>query len=814
MTRGGVRLAEDAIVRGTDRGLVIGDDLGTHLLGDRDLGRFAAGLLPLLDGTRRRDEIARSAGGGLAAHATQFLELLDARGLLHEGAPQGPTGSGGPRPPFLPGAAPDAERRLAAATVTLYGRGPWGSEAVRHLARAGAGRIVLADEEDTDEDGGEDGHGEEDGGGEGGNQRARPVDPAHRDHRPRERAELQRLLTAEAPHCEVRSIPVDRLGSQLAGVPPTPGLLLIALRSSDVRRHLGIARLAGATATPQLYATLKGPERIVGPLVVPDASACWNCCRLRETACSAVPWAERTVQAARAGRVLPSAVAADTDPRSAALGAELALVALRFLTAPDTAPAGVLRVHNSLTGGTREHRVLRMPRCEVCGTPPRAAAPATTRPRTHARTLTRRTAPMTVHELREHLVDPRVGVVRRAGTLRSDVCPTLVRAYAVLGCYTEDADLRDGQVTSPGANEWCGGRAFTEDEALTGALGEAVERYCAAVPPAAARTARAGELDGEVLDPRRLGLYSPRQYASPGFPYRPYDPRTPYTWVRGAWLDGTGEVWLPADQTHYLAGGGVLAQVTTNGLAAGRGHADAAHRATLELVERDALLRAWFTRTPPPALDLGPGSQGAGGQVARLVQDLGAHGLNVRFHLLPAAGGVPVVLCVGLGDGRRWPAVTVTSAAHPSGRTAVVKAALEQAQTVLALRAELEAGRRPPTRDAEVVTFVDHALRYARPGARRRLSFLTAGTDVVDLRNLPDPPPAEQTTARLAARLGTPVAIADVTSADLTATGLRVARALAPGLQPLHCGAGLERLADARRRYGARAPHTAPHPMC
>ncbi|MER7674375.1 TOMM precursor leader peptide-binding protein [Kitasatospora sp. NPDC096128] len=598
---------------------------------------------------------------------------------------------------------------------------------------------------------------------------------------------------------------MNRLRAQLAGVPPTTGLLLIALRSSDTRRHLGIARLARAAATPHLYATLKGPEGIVGPLVVPGTSACWNCCRLRETACSAVPWAERTVQAARASRALPSA-ATDAGPRSAALGAELALAALRFLTTPDAAPAGVLRVHNTLTGGTREHRVLRMPRCEVCGTPPRPAAPATAR--------APRTTPMTVHELRDHLVDPRVGVVRRAGTLRSDICPTLVRAYAVLSCYTEDADLRDGQVTSPGAAEWCGGRAFTEDEALTGALGEAVERYCAAVPPAVARTARAGELDGEVLDPRRLGLYSPQQYARPGFPYRPYDPQTPYTWVRGAWLDGTGEVWLPADQAHYSAGGGVLAQVTTNGLAAGRDHADAAHRATLELVERDALLRAWFTRTPPPALDLGPGSEGAGSQVARLVQDLGAHGLDVRFHLLPAAGGVPVVLCVGLGDGRRWPAVTVTSAAHPSSRTAVVKAVLEQAQTVLALRTELEAGRRPPTRDADVVTFIDHALRYARPGARRRLSFLTAGTGMVRLQDLPDPPLVEQTTARLADRLGVPVAVADVTSADLTATGLRVARALAPGLQPLHCGAGLERLADARRRYGARSLHTAPHPMC
>ncbi|MEU2589194.1 hypothetical protein ABZ612_41775 [Streptomyces avermitilis] len=78
-------MASGVVVRGTDRGLVIGDDLGTQLLGE--LGTFAAGLLPLVDGTRSRAEIARAAGAELAAHASQLLDLLDRRGLLHESCP-------------------------------------------------------------------------------------------------------------------------------------------------------------------------------------------------------------------------------------------------------------------------------------------------------------------------------------------------------------------------------------------------------------------------------------------------------------------------------------------------------------------------------------------------------------------------------------------------------------------------------------------------------------------------------------------------------------------------------------------------------
>jgi ribosomal protein S12 methylthiotransferase accessory factor len=747
--------------------------LGTQLLGGRELGTFAAGLLPLIDGTRSRAEIARAAGAELAAHASQLLDLLDRRGLLHESSPDEHPMKERLAPLPFPDLASEDESRLASATVTLYGLQPWGTEAVRHLMKAGVGRVVMVEPDNHDDSAG--------------------------------LFNFVNRLAGEAPHCDVRWIPAHRLHAHLSDVPPSKNLLLIALGSLDVRRHLDIARLAQATRTQHVYGTLKGLEGIVGPLVTPGVSACWNCCRLREAACSSTPWAERLVQAVRATQNLPAASPApDAGPLPVALGAHLALAALKFLAAPTTNPPGGLQVHNFVTAGTTHHYVARMPRCEVCSGPPRPSGPP----------APARRSPMTVRELHDYLVDPRIGIVRRAGTLRSDICPTLIRAYAILSSYTEDTDLRDGQSAPPGPSEWCGGRAFTEDEALMSALGESVERYCAAVPPRTARTARARDLDGDVLDPRSLGLYSPQQYARPGFPYHPYDPQAQYAWVRGVWLDCTGEVWLPADQVHYRARGGVLAQVTTNGLAAGRDREDAAQRATLELIERDALLRAWFTRTPPARLDIGSGSCVATGhRVARLVQDLEAHGLAVRFYLLPAAGGVPVVLCLGLGDGLRWPAATVTTAAHPSGPTAVEKAVLEQAQTVFALRDVIEGGRRPLARDSDVVTFIDHALRYAGPGAQRSLSFLMSSSEVVKMRDLPDPPADEKSTARLAARLGTPVAIADVTSDDIAVTGLRVVRALAPGLQPLHCGAGLERLGDSRQ-YGAKALYTTPHPMC
>ncbi|MGR4854758.1 YcaO-like family protein [Streptomyces sp. LARHCF252] len=413
-------------------------------------------------------------------------------------------------------------------------------------------------------------------------------------------------------------------------------------------------------------------------------------------------------------------------------------------------------------------------------------------------------------------MDPRVGVVKSIDIVRSDICPTLIRAYADLSVYTDDTDLSDKNGSAVRVAEKCGGKGFIADDALVGALGEAIERYSAALPPAEVHSARAEDLEGDVLDPSKLVLYGSRQYARPGFPYRHYDPRAHYPWVQGEWLDGTGDVWLPANLVYYTPPGReALAQVTTNGLAAGCGWEDASCRATLELIERDAFLRMWITRTAPVRLDLDGVDSPAIERVARLVRDLQAHDLALGFYLLPAAGDVTVVLCLGLGDGRQWPGAIVGTAASVDPRSAVEKAALEQAYTALYLRDVLASGRRLPKSDAEVRTFLDHALRYAGAGTRRRLSFMVDTTRTVRLSDLPGTGTSGQVSLReLVVRLGVPVAIADVTAGDVAATGVRVVRALSPDLQPLHCGTGLERLGRRQLFRGAGRLYTKPHPMC
>ena len=90
-----------------------------------------------------------------------------------------------------------------------------------------------------------------------------------------------------------------------------------------------------------------------------------------------------------------------------------------------------------------------------------------------------------------------------------------------------------------------------------------------------------------------LALYEDSQYALPDFPYARFEPTQPIHWTRGNWLDTGEPVWVPALPTYFNfhpPRHELCCQVSSNGLAAGVDLADAALRATLELVERDAFM--------------------------------------------------------------------------------------------------------------------------------------------------------------------------------------------------------------------------------
>ena len=147
-------------------------------------------------------------------------------------------------------------------------------------------------------------------------------------------------------------------------------------------------------------------------------------------------------------------------------------------------------------------------------------------------------------EVAPYLVDDRVGIIHEVQELpREPGAPSFFYFYAK-ACNTKAFCGQENFGET-------GGAAVRRGNAMAKAIGEAVERYCAAIydkddlPLAAYETA-----EFRCVSPRKFALYNPIQYATPGFQFIPFEERTSVRWVQA--IDGaTGHTWyVPAAMVH------------------------------------------------------------------------------------------------------------------------------------------------------------------------------------------------------------------------------------------------------------------------
>lgn len=539
--------------------------------------------------------------------------------------------------------------------------------------------------------------------------------------------------------------------------------LAIEVRAAgSVRQGWTLPAWARKAGVPLLSVESGATELRIGPLAMPDQPGCEWCA------------ASRIAGAAGSGPGSPKGATFQPDWR--ALAGEVRAI-LRH-----GAEACRLRGHVLLEsrGQSSLHRVIPMPQCPVCGG---GTAQTGTTPRLSAK------LPMeNIVERLSGWIDPRTGIINRIFIDRpfgsAKGMPFVITA-APPHLADRPGTLRRFPVG------W--GKGLNGSTALLSAVGEAMERYSASLPdPRRLVWARIGELSGDVLDPRECPLYSEQQYRRRGFPYARFDANSVHPWVAGKWLGSRRAVWVPAIFAFLsltVTREQLICQGTSNGLACSTSLEDAARRATLELVERDALLTAWMTGRAASPIEV---TDSASRQI------LAAFECPVETYLLPDSALGFTVLCLARGDGKQYPAATIALGCDPDQATAVKQAVLELAQTGPHLRRLMTSKACPVPRTArDVKSMLDHAAFYFSP--RRAVAFdriLCAGTR--------RQPPAK----------GIRVAIVDVTSADLTGSPFRVARAVSPDLQPISYGYGLDRVPVARIRALGLADDVPPiHPI-
>jgi bacteriocin biosynthesis cyclodehydratase domain-containing protein len=147
-------------------------------------------------------------------------------------------------------------------------------------------------------------------------------------------------------------------------------LVVVAPAADELDRLPAWNRRAHARSLRWLHVRpFDGRFALVGPLVVPDESACHDCVLRRRGSNLGFGRDIFDLEAAPAAAVAPATVAA----LAVALAADLAL---RWVVARDTTLPGVLHVLDTQPELTvSRHLVLRVPRCEVCSQVESAAPP-------------------------------------------------------------------------------------------------------------------------------------------------------------------------------------------------------------------------------------------------------------------------------------------------------------------------------------------------------------------------------------------------------------------------------------------------------
>ncbi|MEK6443849.1 YcaO-like family protein [Pseudonocardia sp. T1-2H] len=420
------------------------------------------------------------------------------------------------------------------------------------------------------------------------------------------------------------------------------------------------------------------------------------------------------------------------------------------------------------------------------------------------------------------LCDEHVGIVSELQEVpRAAGAPDFFQ-YAARACdtraFTHQQNFRNS-----------GGASTDPEAAAAKAVGEAVERYCAAVYdvndlPLVTRR----EADFPCLAPARLALYRAAQYADPGFQFVPFDDDTPARWVP-AFNATTGSLeHVPAPAVFvpyfYYQGSGeapVMEPIST-GLACGRSPLEAALGAVCEVVERDAFTITWQAMIAPPGLD----PAGLDPRNRDRVERFRTAGFEVRILDITTDLGVPAIMTVLLATSPERAALVFAAACAPDPADAVRKALEELEHTRRYSQQIMDRLPRLEVRENHdnVVDQLDHLNFWCDHRNADRADFLSGGGPADLRREVPGRDDGERfrhIVGQLAAA-GHDVLLLDLTTPDVASAGFTVVRAIVPGLHPLYMGhryraLGGSRLWEVPQRLGhpgiVAEDNPAPHPF-
>ncbi len=447
--------------------------------------------------------------------------------------------------------------------------------------------------------------------------------------------------------------------------------------------------------------------------------------------------------------------------------------------------------HCDVVAGTVEdHQLLHHPLCEICAAAGALTAPLPTAESfqkpvqsAHARSLNHR-------QLRKVVQDKVLDVDH--GIVRSLARPTSGRVIPV-------AAANGHSFGGPGSVTWSFGRTGDFGTDWLVACLEAVERLGGIVPCRGQQRVRASfeELGDQAIDPRLFILPELSETDGQGSKFASFSASAPHDWCVGYSIGRARSVLIPLQLAYYGAApsgitNDIFVDENSNGCALGGSLLEAAFHGLLELLERDAFLRHYYTEAvvsvSPPEAFSDPVIDGISARIR-------SEGYTVDFLNLPTGTAAHAVAArLRHDESVTGPNLAFAAGAHLSPRRAARAAVSEVASNIQDISRQdmldkQKRGLELLNTPDDVRSMEDHGLQGWTKESLELRDFRTRSSD-------PPIEPANQISLSEAfgsitdslAEQGIDVIIVNQSHPSLADDGLHCVKVLAPGLLPMTFG--------------------------
>lgn len=398
----------------------------------------------------------------------------------------------------------------------------------------------------------------------------------------------------------------------------------------------------------------------------------------------------------------------------------------------------------------------------------------------------------TLEGIYEYLVDERVGILKKVEEVARTAGEPDIFQFSGTACNTE-AFVREQNFGNTG------GASIHREVAMSKAIGEGVERYCAAIfdideLPLMTRQ----DADFDCADPASFNLFGHEQYEQAGFQWVPFTNETPIRWTPALDMASGRVVHVPAALVwipyffYQGSGDAPIVQPISTGLACHGSFERAAIGGICEAIERDAFTMTWQAQMQRPQIRVETLSDENYDLVRRMEQN----GSKVVLFYLEMDYQVPVVLSVLRGQSPSSPALVFAASADLDPEVATRKALEELAHTrryCYFLKERMEPVEPDFPYHLNIHSQVDHLLYYTSYKNAEACEYVFGSPKRLDFDEIPDrstgsPQQDLATLVREINGVGERVYIAELTTPDVASLGLHVVRAVVPGFHPLRMG--------------------------